>query len=140
MIVSTNVAVIGASGWNGNWTECGGASWIAVPLFRNTVLLGGWTVLLVLLVAGFTSYLEIIDAWVTLLFLLWFLQIMFYLFQFADECQSTSFWYFCFPALLELTVCIKWNLLKKNYLWKYRKIQHKNLMQYFISHSSLIIV
>lgn len=39
-IVSTDVAVTGASGWNGNWTECGGASWIAVPLFRNTMLLG----------------------------------------------------------------------------------------------------
>ena len=38
-LVSTGVDVIGASGWNGNWMECDGASWITVPLFRNTMLL-----------------------------------------------------------------------------------------------------
>lgn len=36
-IVSTGVGVIGVSYLNGNWIEW--ASWIAVPLFRNTMLL-----------------------------------------------------------------------------------------------------
>ena len=117
-MVSMGVDVIGASGWNGNWMECGGASWITVPCLGTPcclMQLVGWRVLRVAVSASFE---EKAGAWKTLLFAPWLLPTEFCLLQLAGWCQSTDFWRIYFPVPLERPECIQCNLLKRNNLWK----------------------
>lgn len=117
-MVSTGVDVIGASGWNGNWMECGGASWITVPLFRNTMLLDATCRLESVTGCCVASFEEKVGAWKTLLFAPWLLPTEFCLLQLAGWCQSTDFWRIYFPVPLEHPECIQCNLLKRNSLLK----------------------
>lgn len=107
-MVSTDVGVIGGSGLN-DWMECRGASWIAVPIFRNTMLLGAtWRLDTVTSATGFVICLKTnchlddsplcaitlaLTGWVSI---------------FCS--QSASSWSFYFARGLELLECIWCNL------------------------------